>query len=234
MTEKEIMNEYGDCTREQMLAYLTKIQNLQKKAAGKMTVDVHLLHDSGAIFGGVVREPEISICVTIMDVYDHEDYQKSWDLYQFYPANKNDELFADFKKDIEQFIKDFDKEWKRRRANYIKKKPNEIREEVRKQTAAKYKEEIERLKKLASDRWDNYMDATKRLTELHDENEQLKEKLAAQKDWIDRLMQFMDMPDEQRSKAVKEYVENKRMSEEFRELFSPYFETLNRLNILSW
>ena len=114
------------------------------------------------------------------------------------------------------------------------KKPNEIREEVRKQTAAKYKEEIERLKKLASDRWDNYMDATKRLTELHDENEQLKEKLAAQKDWIDRLMQFMDMPDEQRSKAVKEYVENKRMSEEFRELFSPYFETLNRLNILSW
>ena len=72
------MNEYGDCTREQMLAYLTKIQNLQKKAAGKMTVDVHLLHDSGAI------------------------------------------LFADFKKDIEQFIKDFDKEWKRRRANYIK------------------------------------------------------------------------------------------------------------------
>ena len=120
MTKKEIMNEYGDCTREQMLAYLTKIQNLQKKAAGKLTVDVHLLHDSGAIFGGVVREPEISICVTVMDVYDHEDYQKSWDLYQFYPANKNDEMFADFKKDIEQFIKDFDKEWKRRRANYIK------------------------------------------------------------------------------------------------------------------
>ena len=58
------------------------------------------------------------------------------------------------------------------------KKPNEIREEVRKQTAAKYKEEIERLKKLASDRWDNYMDATKRLADLHDENEQLKEKLA--------------------------------------------------------
>ena len=53
MNEKEIMNEYGDCTREQMLAYLTKIQNLQKKAAGKMTVDVHLLHDSGAICASV-------------------------------------------------------------------------------------------------------------------------------------------------------------------------------------
>ena len=120
MNEKEILNVYGVCTREQMLSYLTKIQNLQKKAAGKMTVDVCLLHDSGSIFGGVVREPEISICVTIMDVYDYEDYQKSWDLYQFYSANKNDELFADFKNDVEQFIKDFDKEWKRRLANYIK------------------------------------------------------------------------------------------------------------------
>ena len=58
--------------------------------------------------------------------------------------------------------------------------------------------------------------------------------IAAQKEWIERLMEFVNMPDEQRSKAVKEYVENKRMSEEFRELFSPYFETLNRLNILSW
>ena len=112
------------------------------------------------------------------------------------------------------------------------KKPNEIREEVRKQTAAMYKKEIERLKKLERDRWDNYMDATRRLADLRDENEQLKEKLAAQEDWIDRLMQFVDMPDEQRSKAVKEYVENKRKSEECRELFSLYSEKLDQLNDL--
>lgn len=42
-------------------------------------------------------------------------------------------------------------------------------------------QEIERLQKLASDRWDNYMDATNRLANLYDENEQLKEELAAQK-----------------------------------------------------
>ena len=113
------------------------------------------------------------------------------------------------------------------------KKPNEIREEVRKQMAAKYRDEIERLKKLANDRWENYIDATKRLADLHDENEQLKEKLAVQKDWIDRLMQFIDIPDEQRSKAVKEYIANRQMSEDFRALFSPYFDALNRLNILS-
>ena len=105
------------------------------------------------------------------------------------------------------------------------KKPNEIREEVRKQMAAKYKQDVEH--------WRD-MYHTTMCYQLRDENIKLKEQVDAQKDWIERLMQFMDMPDEQRSKAVKEYVENKRMSEEFLELFSPYFETLNRLNILSW
>lgn len=114
------------------------------------------------------------------------------------------------------------------------KKPNEIREEMRKQMAAKYKQDVEHWKKLANDRWENYMDATKRLADMNDENAKLKEQIEVQKEWIKRLMEFVNMPDEQRSKAVKEYVENKRMSEEFRELFSPYFETLNRLNILSW
>lgn len=113
------------------------------------------------------------------------------------------------------------------------KKPNEIREEVRKQVAAKYKEEIERLKKLAKDRWDNYIDATKRLSDLNDENALLKEKVAAQQEWIERLMEFVNMPDEKRGAAVKEYVENRKMSDQFRELFSPYFDALNRLNILS-
>ena len=120
MKKKEILDEYGDCSREQMLVYLTKIQHLQKKAAGKMTVELHLLHDSGAIFGGFVREPQVSFSVTILDVYGHDDYYKCWDFYQFYSANKNDELFADFKNDVEQFMKDFDKEWKRRLSNYIK------------------------------------------------------------------------------------------------------------------
>lgn len=113
------------------------------------------------------------------------------------------------------------------------KRPNEIREEVRKQMAAKYRDEIERLKKLANDRWENYIDATNRLSDLYDENAELKEKLAAQKEWIDRLMEFIDMPDEQRGKAVKEYIVNRQISEDFRALFSPYFDALNRLNILS-
>ena len=65
------------------------------------------------------------------------------------------------------------------------------------------------------------------------ENALLKEKVAAQQEWIERLMEFVNMPDEKRGAAVKEYVENRKMSEQFRELFSPYFDALNRLNILS-
>ncbi len=120
MTRKDIENELGDCTREQMLAYLNKVHELQRKAAGKMAVDVRLLNDHGAIFGGVVREPQISICITVMDVFGQEDYQKSWCLYQFYPVNKNNKILSDFKKTVFQFVKDFDKEWNRRRENYIK------------------------------------------------------------------------------------------------------------------
>ena len=114
------------------------------------------------------------------------------------------------------------------------KKPNEIREEMRKQMAAKYKQDVEYWKKLANDRWENYMDATKRLADMNDENAKLKEQIEAQKEWIERLMEFVNMPDEQRGAAVKEYVEHRQMSEQFRELFSPYFDALNRLNILSF
>lgn len=82
------------------------------------------------------------------------------------------------------------------------KKPNEIREEMRKQMAAKYKQDVEHWKKLAHDRWENYMDATKRLADMNDENAKLKEQIEAQKEWIERLMEFVNMPAEQRGAAV--------------------------------
>ena len=114
------------------------------------------------------------------------------------------------------------------------KKPNEIREEVRKQMAAKYKQDVEHWKSMYQTTMQNFGRKCNECCRLKEENDKLKEQVEAQKEWIERLMEFVNMPDEQRSKAVKEYVENKRMAEVFRELFSPYFETLNRLNILSW
>jgi hypothetical protein len=112
------------------------------------------------------------------------------------------------------------------------KKPNQIREEVRKQVAAQYKEEIERLKKLAATRWENYMDAMKRLAETHDENIKLKEQVSAQQDWIERLMEFIDMPEDERHDAIQKYIANRKMSEDFAAMFGPYFKVLNRLSLL--
>ena len=119
MNNQEIINEYGECTRDQMLEYLKKAQALQRKAAGKMTVWVNTSNDSGAIFGGIVREAQINIDLTIMNVFGDDGYNKNWSLYQFLSLNKNEKIFTDFKKTLEQLVKDFDKEWNRRRTAYI-------------------------------------------------------------------------------------------------------------------
>lgn len=119
MNNQEIINEYGECTRNQMLEYLKKAQALQRKAAGKMNVWVNTSNDSGAIFGGIVREAQINIDLTIMNVFGDDDYNKNWSLYQFLSLNKNEKIFTDFKKTLEQLVKDFDKEWNRRRTAYI-------------------------------------------------------------------------------------------------------------------
>lgn len=113
------------------------------------------------------------------------------------------------------------------------KRPNEIREEVRKQMAAKYKANVEHWQNEAREWRQKWAMEKNRLSDLSDENAQLKEKVAAQQEWIERLMDFVNMPDDKRGEAVKKYVENRQMSEQFRALFGPYFDALNRLNILS-
>lgn len=115
----------------------------------------------------------------------------------------------------------------------MKKKLNEIREEMRKRMTAKYKQDVELLKKESHDRWQKIVALQEQIGKIKEENVQLKEQVEAQKEWIERLMEFVNMPDKQRSKAVKEYVEHRKLSEEFKNLFSPYFDALNRLNILS-
>ena len=114
------------------------------------------------------------------------------------------------------------------------KRPNEVREEVRKQMTAKFKAEVEQWKKSAQEYRSKWAKASDELRDLRDENAELREKLEAQKEWIERLMEFVNMPDDKRSAAVKEYVADHRITQDFRDLFAPYFDTLNRLNILSW
>ena len=112
------------------------------------------------------------------------------------------------------------------------KKPNEIREEVRKQMATKYKQDVDALKQRASDHWNRYIAAKNELGVVKEENLKLKEQIEAQKDWIERLMEFIDMPEEERHDAVKKYLHDRQMTEDFNAMFGPYFKVLNRLSLL--
>ena len=114
----------------------------------------------------------------------------------------------------------------------MKKTANQIREEVRKQLAAKYKQEVEYWKDRTSYHSNLRREAQKKANVLEEENEKLKEEVRLLKEWNERLMEFMDMPDEVRSKNIKEYVDKGKKSEEFKALFSPYFNLLNRLSLL--
>ena len=112
------------------------------------------------------------------------------------------------------------------------KKPNEIREEVRKQMAAKYKQDVEHWKSMYQTTMQNFGRKCNECYRLKEENDKLKEQVEAQKEWIERLMEFVNMPDDQRHDAVKKYITERQMSEDFKNLFGPYFKTLNWLFLL--
>jgi len=112
------------------------------------------------------------------------------------------------------------------------KKPNEIREEMRKQMAAKYKQDVEHWKEMYHTTMQKFAHKCNECCQLRDENIKLKEQVDTQKDWIERLMEFIDMPEDERHDAIQKYIANRKMSEDFAAMFGPYFKVLNRLSLL--
>ena len=92
----------------------------------------------------------------------------------------------------------------------MKKTPNQIREELRRKMAKQHNDEIENLKKIKSLYWQKYLDADKKCSELQNENDELKDKVAQLEDWNRRLQEFMDMSEEDRTA----YVENLKRTKE--------------------
>lgn len=95
----------------------------------------------------------------------------------------------------------------------MKKTPNQIREELRRQMAKNYNNELENLRGLlekqqliSNDYWQRYQRAKR-------ENDELKDKIKQLEDWNNRLMEFMDMNDEERKAAIQEYTTNAELSE---------------------
>ena len=104
----------------------------------------------------------------------------------------------------------------------MKKTPNQIREELRRQMAKQHNDEIENQKKLKMQYWEMFVKSDKKCCELKKENDELKEKVAQLEDWNRRLMEFMDMSDEDRKAAIQEYAANAELSEFCNAYFSKF------------
>ena len=126
------------------------------------------------------------------------------------------DVLRDFANYIEEKGQHYDKKRiyfsKQRNIGNMKKTPNQIREELRRQIAKQHNDEIENLKKTKSQYWQKYLDADKKCCELQNENGELKDKVAQLEDWNRRLMEFMDMSEEERKAAIEEMKESARIN----------------------
>lgn len=79
-----------------------------------------------------------------------------------------------------------------------KKTRREIEETLRNKLSNKHNDYVERTQKKYSDLWDKYIAACRERNQYLQENEELKEKVQQYEDWIRRLQEFMDMPEDMR------------------------------------
>ena len=84
-----------------------------------------------------------------------------------------------------------------------KKTRREIEENLRNKLANKHNDYMERQRKKYSELWDAYCRARKECDKYQQENEELKEKVQQYEDWINRLQEFMDMPEDMRKKEIE-------------------------------
>lgn len=66
---------------------------------------------------------------------------------------------------------------------------------------------------------------------IKEKNNELEESVRNYKDWVRRLQEFMDLPEDQRSDAFKTYCEEMKRSQEFHDLTNVYLNMFNRLFI---
>lgn len=79
----------------------------------------------------------------------------------------------------------------------------EIEQTIRQKVAHQYNERIDNLKSQLSDlRKELESERSKRI-QLEHENSELKEKLCTQDDWIERMQEFVNMPDDMRKKEFE-------------------------------
>lgn len=84
-----------------------------------------------------------------------------------------------------------------------KKTRKEIEETIRNKMANKHNEYVEHQQKRYGELWDKWTEACRERNKYQQENEELKEKVQQYEDWINRLQEFMDMPEDMRKKEIE-------------------------------
>lgn len=105
-----------------------------------------------------------------------------------------------------------------------KKTRREIEENLRNKLANKHNEYAEHQQKRYADLWERYTKACEERNKYKQENEELTEKVQQYEDWIRRLQEFVDMPEDMRKAEIKKMQDEQKFSEYLAE--SPFFKML--------
>jgi cell shape-determining protein MreC len=105
-----------------------------------------------------------------------------------------------------------------------KKTRREIEENLRNKLANKHNDYVERQQKKYDELWDAYCRARKECDKYQQENEELKEKVQQYEDWIIRLQEFVDMPEDMRKAEIKKMRDEQKFTTYLAD--SPFFKML--------
>jgi len=67
---------------------------------------------------------------------------------------------------------------------------------------------------------------------IKEKNAKLEESVHNYEDWVRRMQEFMDLPEEQRSEAFKEYCDSLKRSKRFHNMTDAYLSMINRFFVL--
>ena len=109
------------------------------------------------------------------------------------------------------------------------------RQKLVKQLERKYSSYID-LATLYKELWHKTTNELGKLRQEYDiikgKNAELEESVRNYKDWVRRMQEFMDLPEEQRSEAFKEYCDSLKSSKRFHDMTDAYISMIDRFFVL--
>lgn len=112
----------------------------------------------------------------------------------------------------------------------------QIREAERSKILKQYSDKITNLEKTIKEYSRLIIEASDRAQyisienkKLHEENDELKEKIRIYEEWLDRMQDFCNLPEEERLNTVRQYkskIKTNELLEELTKKFSNYFDIM--------